>query len=635
VKRRAAKKQKVTKGMSSAVLLSILIHAGLFLLAGMLVGFTVVKKEEQKFEPPKAVERPKMKLKKPKVKVKVKKTSRPKQAKHILAKVNPAKMPEIQLPEMSGMGGEGFGGGVGDGFDMMPDLDKVTVFGGGQSIGNDFEGTFYDSKRDRAGRDLPVDYTGDQWRGVINKFLRSGWDTSVFSRYYRSSRKLYATSLLVPLMPSSAAPLAFGDKDAVGALWMVYYKGQLVHKDGITFRFWGGADEFLAVRVNGELVLALGWANWGQTTSAIEQRVIGSLWDSESADSRKYWIGNNRSVVGDWITLEPGVPLDMEILMGDNGSAAAFYLLVEEKGVEYEKGRQGNPILPAFKTAKISRDLMDSIYKESPEAEFCLTNGPVFNDYESVAGAASSDHSDSIETPEPVESKASTENGIRTWTFLDGRTVTAEFVTLIGGKVSLKNADGKIRKVSLEQFSDEDRTYIELARPPALDINFVKKFKRKTFHGGFYESFGRRPEDWGHYGVSFKQDSAGEYNHDLHVEMFVIGRQVSKRDAKYLLLDHQKTTFNPAQVEQRFYKFWSPRKMELLQWMGWWGAMRGEGYYGFLVTVTDERGEIIAVKSSNNWLYENLKNLKELSVGNFMDKKCIRTFPARLPVTVY
>ncbi len=42
------------------VLLSVLIHAAL--------GMLVVKKEAQKFVPPKAVERPKMKLRKPKVK---------------------------------------------------------------------------------------------------------------------------------------------------------------------------------------------------------------------------------------------------------------------------------------------------------------------------------------------------------------------------------------------------------------------------------------------------------------------------------------------------------------------------------------------------------------------------------------
>ncbi|RKX41650.1 MAG: hypothetical protein DRP64_11145, partial [Verrucomicrobia bacterium] len=86
MKRQAKKTQKISKGMPSAVVLSILIHAALFLLAGMLVVFTVVKKEEKRFDPPKAVERPKMKLKKPKVKIK--KTSRPKPTTRIVTKMN-------------------------------------------------------------------------------------------------------------------------------------------------------------------------------------------------------------------------------------------------------------------------------------------------------------------------------------------------------------------------------------------------------------------------------------------------------------------------------------------------------------------------------------------------------------------
>ncbi|RKX38169.1 MAG: hypothetical protein DRP64_16120, partial [Verrucomicrobia bacterium] len=145
MKRLIKKSQKVGKGMPSAVLLSILIHAALFLLAGMLVVFTVVKKEEKKFVPPQAVERPKMKLRKPKVKVR--KSSKPKPTTRIVTKVNRASMPDIQLPEISGMS-DGLAGGLG-GFDMMPDFDEVSVFGGGQSIGNDFEGTLYDLKRDR------------------------------------------------------------------------------------------------------------------------------------------------------------------------------------------------------------------------------------------------------------------------------------------------------------------------------------------------------------------------------------------------------------------------------------------------------------------------------------------------------
>jgi len=99
MKRLIRKNQKIVKGMPGAVALSILIHGALFLLAGMLVVFTVVKKDEKRFVPPKAVERPKMKLKKPKVKVK--KTSRPKPTTRIATKIDRASMPDIQLPEIS------------------------------------------------------------------------------------------------------------------------------------------------------------------------------------------------------------------------------------------------------------------------------------------------------------------------------------------------------------------------------------------------------------------------------------------------------------------------------------------------------------------------------------------------------
>ena len=74
--------RKVVKGMPSAVMLSILIHAALFLLAGMLVVFTVVKTEEKKIVPPKVVERSKMKPRKPKVK----ESSKPKPTTRIVTK---------------------------------------------------------------------------------------------------------------------------------------------------------------------------------------------------------------------------------------------------------------------------------------------------------------------------------------------------------------------------------------------------------------------------------------------------------------------------------------------------------------------------------------------------------------------
>ena len=141
MKKFSSKAKSVVKGPPSGLVISILVHAGAFLLAGMLVVFTVNQRKEQKFAPPKPVERPKMKLKKPKVKVK--KNAKPKSTTRIVAKIQKADMPDIQLPELGGMGtGLGAGNGIG-GFDLMPNLDEVSVFGASQSIGNDFVGEVF------------------------------------------------------------------------------------------------------------------------------------------------------------------------------------------------------------------------------------------------------------------------------------------------------------------------------------------------------------------------------------------------------------------------------------------------------------------------------------------------------------
>lgn len=358
--------------MPSAVVLSILIHAGLFLLAGMLVVFTVVKKEEKRFDPPKVTERPRMKLKKPKVKVK--KSGSPKSNARIVSKTKPTRMPVMQLPEISsGTGlGDGLGGGV-SGFEGMLQIDDISLLGSRVSLGNDLVGTYYDTKRDRTGKKISCSAT--MYKDTAHRFMRSGWDRSVLNRFYHSPTRLYAQAIVIPETMATMAPLAFADKEGVGALWLVHYKGSLVHKDGIKFRFWGSANEFMIVRVDRKIVLG---ACWNDERRGV---VIGNLWKSSDIRSDNWYWGRGYVQIGDWITLEPGVPLDMEILLGDNGASTGFILAVEEEGVEYERSGQGAPILPVFRTAELSRDYLDAIYRELPEGEVCLTNGPIFRDY--------------------------------------------------------------------------------------------------------------------------------------------------------------------------------------------------------------------------------------------------------------
>ncbi len=614
MKNRLKKSQKLRKGVPSAVLLSIAIHVGLFLLAGWLVVFTVVKQKEVEFAPPKAVERPKMKLKKPKVKIK--KTTKPKPTTRIVTKVNRTSMPDIQLPEMSGMG-EGLADGLA-GFDLMPDLGEVSVMGSGQSIGNDFEGRFYNLQRDRSGRTIPC--SDDKYREIVRKFILNGWKPSSLARYYQSPKKLYTTTFMIPTMPSTIAKDAFGEGDTEGDFWMVHYKGQLVcpasHTNGITFRFVGSGDGILVVRVAGEIALGVGWPS-------SEVVILGNIWSSSSADSRKYRMGNNTAVVGDWITLKPGDMLDMEVIMADAAGSSllgecCLMLAVQEKGVEYERRMMvgGAPILPAFKTAELSHDVLDAIYQNLVRDEVCLTNGPIFCDYDTKAVAISASSTKSV----PPPAAASDESAVRTWTSLAGKTMQARLITVIGDKAVLETDKGKKKKIPLAQLSAKDREYVELANPPKLDIDFNAKTTQifSIYDGnptGITVARNYRAK------VRLKQKSAGAYNHELTVEFFAIGKEI--HGDRYVLLDRQKGCFAPT-AENSYELIGKPVRipdftLDTLH--------RGIKKSGYLVTVTDSRGKIILHKESSPWLYENLENLKTLPVRAFMDKTCTRVFP--------
>jgi hypothetical protein len=625
IKMQKKKSQSVSKGAPSGLVISLLVHVAAVMLAGLLVVFTVVNKEEVKFEPPEAFKRPAMKLKKPKIKVK--RTSNPKPSSRIAAKVKTKQMPEVQLPSLGGFG-DGLLDGIGaGGFDTIPDLSQISLFGSEQSIGNDFVVTFYDSKRDRSGRPLwSTDLDGFDWRSKVYNFFLRGCDFDVFRNWYRSPKKLYATSFVIPLTLSGLAPAAFGDKDAFGGLWVVHYKGQLVcpatHPDGITFRFWATGDEFFAVKVNGKFVVAFDWIR--QLDGLM---FPAHLWSSSSPDTGKYWLGCRYSVVGDWITLKPGESMPMELFTGGNGGVDHHILLVEEKGVEYETDAIYGPRLPAFKTSEFTHDQLDLIYKElAPEYGVCLTNGPVFCDYITSRGPESPE----TEPHEPVEPEA-TEDQTRIWTLADGRTLEAEFANVSGGNVVLKNAQDKTLKVPLRKLSDGDIEYVELARPPTIAINILKDLYTVTYSGGFYDHdfWYRHPEQHGNFGVQLKQTSTGGYNHELMVEMFIVGQQLEGN--KYLLLDRQAFSFNPAE-ENRFYEFRSEHKVEMQNYPDWWGLwIHGEKYASYLVMVTDKRGRMIAVKSPNKWLIENVEQLQQLRVGNYFDESCRRTFPDRPP----
>ncbi|MCF7847905.1 MAG: hypothetical protein K9M45_03555 [Kiritimatiellales bacterium] len=606
MKRKLKSKQKLIKGTPSAVVLSFFLHAVLLLLAGLLGVFTITQKEEKKFVPPKPVERPKMRLRKPKVKVK--KTAKPKPTTRIVTKVNRASMPDIQLPEMSGMQ-DGIVGGIG-GFELMPDMGEVSLFGGGQTIGNDFEGTLYHLLHDRRGGLAIMDRW--QFQDILRKYARSGFSKSKLARYYRSPMKLYTTHFMIPPIVSPVAPDVFGAPELESYFFFINYEGQLVYPEDIKFRFWGMGDAYVSVFVDGEHVLLNGW------DGRLEYL---DYWQPSDADSDKYFLGNQTMHVGDWIELKAGEPKDMEVFFGEwVGGQVAVMLLVEVEGEEYPQTRQGGPLLPAFKTSEFSRDQLEEIYKYLPAGECSLTNGPVFRDYV-VKGKTN--RVKKVETVvAPVVEEKPPESKTHIWTSAKGIHLEAEFVHVMGDKVVLKLPRGNQKKFPLDQFSEEDHTYIELQNPPRLDVSVSRKTEQRVFP----ESLSDLPSStYNNFTAVIKQGSSQPYNQDLEAELFIVGEE--KAGDHYIFLDYQKTSFRLTEGSASVFKLPS-RTIELVEF-AMNGQLRGEIYTGYMVIITDSRGKVIAHKETRDKWFDHVDNLRNMPIGKTFDDECNRCWPTR------
>lgn len=365
---------------SSALVVSVILHAILIIAALTFVAVRVVINSEQTFEV-KEVKRPNMKLRKLQVPVKEqKKTQAPKLRKTIVSKPKMNTV-DIKMPEIVGVkGGTGYGrsGGLGGlGFDFDMDL-----FGGNKrGSGNEFVGHFYDLKQTSDGRRSEIgevvarakstDFETDpdllqareQYREVVQRFL-SGWDAGRLKGYFMAPREKFTTTFMMPQIGADEAPRAFGVEGQVKPMkWLALYQGQIAAPETGKYRFCGRGDDVLAVRVKRSLVLDASYMN-------------ASGWESKDPNNWKYdMYGDSGLVIGDWFFLQKGRPVEMEVLIGEDPGGMFFcQLYIEQEGIAYPTRTETStnfdtqetetirrPILPIFKTADLPEKILNQM----------------------------------------------------------------------------------------------------------------------------------------------------------------------------------------------------------------------------------------------------------------------------------
>lgn len=183
----------------------------------------------------------------------------------------------------------------------------------------------------------------------------------------------------------------------------------------------------------------------------------------------------------------------------------------------------------------------------------------------------------------------------RIWEDTSGKTMDAEYVTSVDGKVVLRKTDGSEIRVSLDSLCENDQRYVMLKQPPSMEIAVSTKVDREnTGQGGDFrrDNFQVQAETI-QVDVAFRKKSTKPYGAELKAEIYVIGQR--ERDGSYIILDLTKSTFVFTPENKNLHTVSSPN-INLKQLEG--GRQFGLEYRGYLVAVKDVSGQVVSMKCS-------------------------------------
>ncbi len=210
----------------------------------------------------------------------------------------------------------------------------------------------------------------------------------------------------------------------------------------------------------------------------------------------------------------------------------------------------------------------------------------------------------------------------RDWTLEDGRVIQAEFVALIGGDVSLRNDQGRTIKVPLDRLSAEDAGYVDLQQPPTLQLDFSKVSEQRIFP---YSLSPLPRAFYYHCKARIRQTSTRPYGQQLLAEVFLIGEEIY--GGKQILLDYQQGSFLLEEGSGSSFEL-QCNTVQLMEYVIG-GYKGGTKYGGYLIVVTDPRGEVVGYQTTDENLYGHLDSLRHVPIGKTFDEECNRCMPTR------
>jgi len=254
---------------------------------------------------------------------------------------------KVAVPDLSSMAAPR-GSGLSEAGATGSGLGAGSVFGSNNASGNGFSGLFYDLKQTPDHKSTDMD--ADKEQALLKKFFSSGWNEDDWTdKFLRSPKPLYANELMVPFILSKEGPKAYGLADVCQpGYWCAIYHLKVSPSKSGTYRVAGYGDDFLVVRVDGDVVLDSGW--FAPVTNFKRDKIYPAAWlKQKSAGHPDY----GQTVVGTPFHLDVGDSVTIDVFIGDadpgNGTGrCGYFLFLMQDGKDYPADTDGNPILPVL-----------------------------------------------------------------------------------------------------------------------------------------------------------------------------------------------------------------------------------------------------------------------------------------------
>ena len=199
---------------------------------------------------------------------------------------------------------------------------------------------------------------------------------------------------------------------------------------------------------------------------------------------------------------------------------------------------------------------------------------------------------------------------VRMWTDSSGNSFAGELSKVVLGRVYIRDVDGKTRSVSLDSLSKAEQEYLSSHVPPEVEITVRKKSRDLPNYAwsslNYYTTLYT-------FSITLEKQSRLDYRGDLTVELFVIGQDLAAKSNDAFVLMHYgrsvcqlpdgRKSRSEVVVDDIRFEHFIAGYIQLSS-----ATERGKEYVGYIVTVSDAKGHIIACKENGtpDWIENDL-----------------------------